>query len=270
MTKESDRSLSVDAIQPASEPSEIAELRKEAARYWWLRPRISGAEYRRLGLVYSEGADVSARIDAAIADAAHPPAQPTSDPIAEPDGELIGALRGTHGPSVDAAAIGSLVGAKRMSNGPCENTDREIWRERDGDFYADSIYVTERGSIGINCGGKVFVMKLRDWHDLASGAIIPAPIAQPQVEPYDDPRELLRGAMGYMDVSDTESRDLWGRIKDYLAGPVAQTQEWASEPDIEALITLLLDNRLSLNQKNLIASMLRQLAVQPASEPTNE
>ena len=95
-------------------------------------------------------------------------------------------------------------------------------------------------------------------------------VAQPQVEPYDDPRELLRGAMGYMDVSDTESRDLWGRIKDYLAGPVAQTQEWASEPDIEALITLLLDNRLSLNQKNLIASMLRQLAVQPASEPTNE
>ena len=47
---------------------------------------------------------------------------------------------------------------------PCENTDRELWREREGDYYADSIHVTKEGRIGINCGGHVFVMSLKDWH----------------------------------------------------------------------------------------------------------
>jgi hypothetical protein len=54
-----------------------------------------------------------------------------------------------------------------MSDGPCENTDRELWRERDGDYYADSIHVTKEGSIGINCGGYVVVMPVRKWHALA-------------------------------------------------------------------------------------------------------
>ncbi len=49
----------------------------------------------------------------------------------------------------------------------CENTDRELWREREGDYYADSIHVTERGGIGINCGGMVYVKPLREWHRLA-------------------------------------------------------------------------------------------------------
>lgn len=49
-----------------------------------------------------------------------------------------------------------------------ENTDRELWRERAGDYYADSIHVTEHGGIGINCGGTVFVKPLRVWHSLAA------------------------------------------------------------------------------------------------------
>jgi len=49
----------------------------------------------------------------------------------------------------------------------CENTDRELWREREGDYYADSIHVTKQGGIGINCGGSVFVKPLREWHRLA-------------------------------------------------------------------------------------------------------
>ncbi len=49
----------------------------------------------------------------------------------------------------------------------CENTDRELWREREGDYYADSIHVTKDGGIGINCGGHVFVKPLRSWHELA-------------------------------------------------------------------------------------------------------
>ena len=47
------------------------------------------------------------------------------------------------------------------------NTDRELWREREGDYYADSIHVTEGGGIGMNCGGMVIVMPIRNWHALA-------------------------------------------------------------------------------------------------------
>lgn len=50
----------------------------------------------------------------------------------------------------------------------CENTDREIWREREGDYYADSIHVTKSGAIGIDCGGLVFVKSVREWHRLAN------------------------------------------------------------------------------------------------------
>ena len=50
---------------------------------------------------------------------------------------------------------------------PVANTDCELWRERPGDYYADSIHVTQDGKIGINCGGRVFVMPVRDWHALA-------------------------------------------------------------------------------------------------------
>jgi hypothetical protein len=54
-----------------------------------------------------------------------------------------------------------------------ENTDRELWREGDGDgdgmsYYEPSIHVTKQGRIGINVGGNVFVLSLREWHALAS------------------------------------------------------------------------------------------------------
>lgn len=54
------------------------------------------------------------------------------------------------------------------SHGQAQNTDRELWREREGDYYADSIFVTERGCIGINCGGHCYIMPLQKWHDLAA------------------------------------------------------------------------------------------------------
>lgn len=52
----------------------------------------------------------------------------------------------------------------------CKNTDREIWRgpdEGNGSYYADSIHVTESGSIGLNVGGHVIVRPIREWHRLA-------------------------------------------------------------------------------------------------------
>ena len=48
------------------------------------------------------------------------------------------------------------------------NTDRELWREAPGDYYAHSIHVTARGGIGINCNGLVIVKPLREWHALAA------------------------------------------------------------------------------------------------------
>ena len=53
-----------------------------------------------------------------------------------------------------------------MSDTPRTNTDRELWREREGDYYADSVHITERGGLGIDCGGNVIVKPLRAWHAL--------------------------------------------------------------------------------------------------------
>lgn len=52
-------------------------------------------------------------------------------------------------------------------NDACKNTDKEIWRERPGDYYADSIHVTEHGGIGIDCGGYVIVAPLKAWFKVA-------------------------------------------------------------------------------------------------------
>ena len=49
-------------------------------------------------------------------------------------------------------------------NAPVINTDRELWREVPGDYYADSIHVTEGGGIGMNVGGYVIVLPIREWH----------------------------------------------------------------------------------------------------------
>ncbi len=63
-----------------------------------------------------------------------------------------------------------------------ENTDRELWREREGDFYADSLFVTKEGGIGMNCGGYVVVMPIRLWHALAKRPAPAPPPAQQQAE----------------------------------------------------------------------------------------
>lgn len=49
----------------------------------------------------------------------------------------------------------------------CKNTDRELWREREGDYYAPSLFLTEGGGIGMDVGGHVIVMPVRKWHKLA-------------------------------------------------------------------------------------------------------
>lgn len=54
------------------------------------------------------------------------------------------------------ASAAPLTGAKM-------STDRELWREREGDYYADSIHVTREGYIGINSGGFVQVKSVQTW-----------------------------------------------------------------------------------------------------------
>ncbi len=48
------------------------------------------------------------------------------------------------------------------------NTDRELYREREGDFYSPSIHVTQGGGIGFDVGGNVVVKPLREWHRIAA------------------------------------------------------------------------------------------------------
>ena len=65
-----------------------------------------------------------------------------------------------------------------MDDQACENTDREIWRgpdEGNGDFYADSLFITKEGALGIQCGGSVYVKPIREWHRLAGGPIVAMP-----------------------------------------------------------------------------------------------
>lgn len=45
-----------------------------------------------------------------------------------------------------------------------KNEDREIWRQKDGDFYSPSIHITKDGQVGINVGGLVYVAPVEDWH----------------------------------------------------------------------------------------------------------
>jgi hypothetical protein len=56
----------------------------------------------------------------------------------------------------------------------CKNTDREIWRDGDGEGYytpdCASIFVTEDGGIGISVNGNVIVRPVREWHRALSQA----------------------------------------------------------------------------------------------------
>jgi len=45
----------------------------------------------------------------------------------------------------------------------CINTDKNLWRKVEGDYYSPSIHVTEDGNIGINVGGHVIIMPIEKW-----------------------------------------------------------------------------------------------------------
>jgi len=74
-----------------------------------------------------------------------------------------------------------------MSDAAAVNTDRELWRERDGDFYSPSIHVTVEGGIGIDVGGTVIVLSVYDWHRLALEDSHRPPSPYPAGHDYDKP-----------------------------------------------------------------------------------
>ena len=73
---------------------------------------------------------------------------------------------------------------------PALNTDRELWREREGDYYSDSIHVTEGGGIGMNCGGHVIVKPIREWFALAASTL-PAGSTTDATQPEETAWEKL-------------------------------------------------------------------------------
>jgi len=52
------------------------------------------------------------------------------------------------------------------------NTDKELWREREGDFYSDRIFITEGNGLGIDVGGMVIVKPVQEWFNLARKDIV--------------------------------------------------------------------------------------------------
>jgi hypothetical protein len=71
---------------------------------------------------------------------------------------------------------------------PVMNTDRELYREDTGDpagsYYENSVFVTDKGGIGMNVGGTVIVQPITAWHEQARRATErPQTTAAPRVRP---------------------------------------------------------------------------------------
>ena len=47
------------------------------------------------------------------------------------------------------------------------NTDRELWRASPDDAYEARVFITTDGGLGLNVGGRVIVMPVERWHELA-------------------------------------------------------------------------------------------------------
>lgn len=108
-----------------------------------------------------------------------------------------------------------------------QNTDRELWRERDGDYYADSIHVTIDGRIGINCGGLVFVKTVREWHKLAKDAA-PAPAAPACVWARDGDEESDTWATGcgrYFTINEGNAADNGMTFCAFCGRPIGSPDE---------------------------------------------
>lgn len=107
-----------------------------------------------------------------------------------------------------------------ISEQAAANTDRELWRDRDSDYYADSIHVTQGGGIGIDCGGHVIVKPVREWHKLAVPQSLMGVEREKQLERVAQAallfcQELQEDADG---VPQVELKELNAALDDFEAG----------------------------------------------------
>lgn len=72
---------------------------------------------------------------------------------------------------------------------PMQNTDTELFREVKDDYYAPSVHVTRDGKIGMNVGGLVIVLPIREWHGLAN----PVPYTDDNI--HNNPAPLVDGEL---------------------------------------------------------------------------
>ena len=86
-----------------------------------------------------------------------------------------------------------------------QNTDKEIYREDVGNYYSDSIHVTEHGGIGINCGGTVIVKTIREWHKLAMGTEPATSNGKPQEDALGSSVPTNESLIEKTDLRDAES-----------------------------------------------------------------
>lgn len=102
-----------------------------------------------------------------------------------------------------------------MNDQPAANTDRELYREPAGDlpsdYYAPSVHVTADGRIGMNVGGTVMVMPIREWFERAtlppdSGVDAPTEPGQVAFEIEVVPHDWPNDGMGWHKGRDTPER----------------------------------------------------------------
>jgi hypothetical protein len=101
-----------------------------------------------------------------------------------------------------------------MSHTPYVNTDREIWREVDGDYYSPSIHVTADGKIGINVGGIVYVKDVREWHSYASNKSLNINVSVTDTELFRDILDLFVELVHRLD--DEQKRYFIDRMNEIL------------------------------------------------------
>ncbi len=58
----------------------------------------------------------------------------------------------------------------------CQNTDKELWRTVEGDYYSKhKLYLTEGGGLTLCEGGTCITLPPEDWFRLAGNRFVPTP-----------------------------------------------------------------------------------------------
>jgi|688.fasta_scaffold399385_2 hypothetical protein len=127
-----------------------------------------------------------------------------------------------------------------------KNTDKEIWREIEGEYYSPSIFVTEQGKIGINVGGNVYVQSVEKWHQQADRIAELEKVSKPVAW------------MDYLEHSDVYDLNVSGRgiplyttpqIKEFTQAELKEIVEHNTKYDYVDYFNLALDMNKAILKK---------------------